>query len=134
MLESTAAVAIDHRGNIHEQAARQQAARLRTAYEHHEFTLTSDITDATAINSVVTHSSACSCARAAGAFALLERAAKVFIRNVGVGAVQVRWNSATADFFTIDGGEYLNWDMTEVTDIFLQTDSGVDVDLRIGLG
>lgn len=134
MLESNPAVAVDHRANIYEQAARTQASRLRTAYEHHEFQVGAGVTDPTAINSVVNHAVNCSCGRAGGAFVVLERAAKVFIRNVGIGAIKVRWNFVTSDYFTIDGGEYLNWDMTEVNDIFIENDSGSAVDIRIALG
>jgi hypothetical protein len=135
--------------HLHEEAARQQAGRLRTIYEHHEFEVPAAASFAAGdnINDIVDHSTGdpttgCSCGRTStggsvAAFGLIPRSQRVVIRNVGVGQIQVRFNGRTSgvhDTVSVDVGEYLDWNMVETTDIFFSNPGAAEVLIRVALG
>jgi hypothetical protein len=120
------------RPHLHEQAARQQAGRIRPSYESHEFSVPVLATDLTLRGGggspVINHGTSCSCARAdPAAFAINERAQQVVIRNNGALTLTVRFNVASSDAVTVSPGEILDWPYLEVTEVYFTNPSGVTV-------
>lgn len=120
------AVGVETRGFIHEEAARQQAGRLRTVYEHHELTVNNGESNLS-LRAFVHTAAGCTCNR--GAFTLIDAAQRVLVRNMGTGTVRIRLNGTTAnhDPYTLRGGESSDFSFVEVTDMFFTNSSGVNV-------
>ena len=125
MVQLPIAVGVNTREHIFEEAARQQAGRLRTVYEAHEFTVNNGETNSS-IKTIINHVTTCTCAR--GAFTLLDRCQRMLMRNLGGGNILVRVNRTTADHdpFTWHAGETIDFSMIEFDDIFFTNSSGVN--------
>lgn len=135
------------RANLHEEAARVNASRLVRVYEAHEFDIAGAISTAKSIRdgAFLNHATSCSCARASGAFGLIGRAQRLTVRNVGqdagsAGRVVLQVVSilgtttvdTNIDKVTLDAGEFMDWNMSEIEDIFFTT-PGVATRVRITL-
>lgn len=122
-------VGVHDRPHLYEQAAREQASRLRSGYESHEFSipiLSTNVTLSGASgNPAVNHGTSCSCGRTdPAAFAIIPRAQRVAIRQGSAITLTVRFNSSAADLLTVSPGESFEWSSTEVTEIYFTNPSG----------
>lgn len=120
------------RPHLWEQAARVQASRLRSGYESHEFDVavlsTNETLSGGGGNPAINHGTSCSCGRTdPAAFAIVPRAQRVNILNNSGVVLVVRFNSATSDPVTVSPGQQRDWEVTEVTEVYLTNASGAVV-------
>ena len=121
------------RQTVWERMATQEGSRLNTVYELHRFDVPG-LADKVAINSI-NHSSSCTCGRAAGAFALLTRAAQVTIRNQASVELFIRFNANTADPVPLPAGDDMYWTWVETTNLFFSNpNSALGQTIQVGLG
>lgn len=127
----TLARGVDEKAYLYEQSVRQQAGRLRTVYENHEFNIPTQ-TAGDPLETVVNHSTQCSCGT--GAFLLLTRVQRVVVSNLGDVLCKVAFNASSNHQVTVYDGETLDWDYVEVSGLWLWNPSTTDpVSVRVVL-